>query len=104
MNIYRHGDVLLKEIKSLPQNLTKLSHGILAEGETTGHKHQLITKTKNAFQLYRNEKGVMFLEVFTETPLVHEEHKTISIAPSIYEIGIEREYDPFEKLMNSVKD
>ena len=35
--MFRQGDLLIREIKELPENLKRLSHKILAEGEVTGH-------------------------------------------------------------------
>ena len=39
MKIFRHGDLLLKSIDTLPDGLNNLKTRTLAEGEATGHKH-----------------------------------------------------------------
>lgn len=102
MKIYRHGDLLIREIKELPKDLKKLEHTTLALGEATGHHHTLI-KTKGV-QVYENEQLLKFFVVKEPTDLTHQEHKTIVIEPAKYEVIIEREFDPFSDLIRQVKD
>lgn len=42
MEMYRQGDILLKSIEIIPSEATEIEDRILAYGETTEHKHQLI--------------------------------------------------------------
>ena len=107
MKIYRHGDILLKEIENLPKNLKPLNHGILAEGEFTGHKHELKpvkVATKPSFQIYQDEKGETYVEILEPSEITHQEHKTLRIEKGIYYIQHEREYNPFEKKIEEVRD
>lgn len=88
---YRHGDVVVKVAKSMPTKAKALKHLVLAEGEVTGHKHQI---TEGEATLYEHE-GTLWLQVTSEAAmLTHEEHKPICLPHGIYEIGIQREYEP----------
>lgn len=94
---YRQGDVLIFEKEVLPKQKGKLKEDkIVAYGEVTGHKHQLI-----GGELYENE-GVMYLKADAETSIVHEEHGTIKLPKGNYEIIIQREYD--EQAWRNVAD
>lgn len=101
MKIFRHGDVLLKQIKELPKGSKILKDKVLAYGEVTGHKHQfadpkLIDRYTDGDSLY--------LQVYQPVPLNHEEHNTLIIDPGIYEQITEREYDPFLESIRTVID
>jgi len=99
--IFRQGDLLMREIKELPENLKKLSHKILAEGEVTGHKHQFFGNV----DVYENDKGKVMFEVMSaNAELVHQEHKPILIGKGVYEVIKEREYNPFEEEIRQVMD
>jgi len=39
--LYRHGDLLIKQIDHIPLIAKPLSTSIIAEGEITGHNHKL---------------------------------------------------------------
>ncbi len=86
---YRHGDVLLTKVKTIQGK--KLDHLVLAEGEVTGHKHQI---TQGEAELYEQE-GTLFLHVLSEKALLtHEEHKEIELPQGDYQISLQREYSP----------
>jgi hypothetical protein len=92
-NQYRHGDVLIEEVKSLPAIREKLPHTILAHGEVTGHCHRI--KEPGA-ELFSTPEG-LFLQVrATPVSVVHEEHRPITLAPGIYRVWRQREYSPEE--------
>lgn len=99
MNIYRHGDLLIRQINDLPNDAKKQDNLILAEGEVTGHHHRLSGVT-----VYADEQGLKFFVVDKPTDLTHEEHKTIVIEPAKYEVIIEREFDPFADEIRKVRD
>ena len=40
--IYRHGDLTIKQVAKIPDNVIQLSTNIIAFGEKTGHNHQLV--------------------------------------------------------------
>ena len=88
MKIYRQGDVLIRQIKEIPKKSKKLNHRILAYGEATGHKHELITG-----DLY-DADGVLFFSIAAETDLIHQEHEPITIPAGDYEAVRQKEYSP----------
>ena len=90
MKAYRQGDVVLKFGK-VPVGAKKLPHKVLAEGEMTGHKHQV---TEGDAALYEHE-GTLFLRVESDTAtLTHEEHGPIVLLQGEFEVTIQREYTP----------
>ena len=96
MKIYRHGDVLIAPVKSLPPDATERPGLILAHGEVTGHSHRVETEGKA--ELF----GVgprLFLRVLgSPARVTHEEHQTIELPPGEYRVWRQREYDPREDL------
>lgn len=99
-----HGDVIITH-ETLPkefESFEKSKDYCLAYGEVTGHAHRV---TSGDFDLRQCPKThVKYLRVITESFLKHEEHSPIVIPPGTYRIGIQREYDPFEKLIRKVSD
>lgn len=87
MRMYRQGDILLEETDSLPKNLKKKDN-VLARGEATGHKHQIV----NGKVLISNS-GEQFVVANNETQLVHEEHAPIVLTDAIFRVRRQREYD-----------
>jgi hypothetical protein len=64
---------------------------VLAHGEITGHKHQIIN---GQAELYEKE-GILFLRVLSKTAtLNHEEHQAIQIPCGTWMVRIQREYAP----------
>ncbi len=100
---YRHGDLLIRRIESLPQQgLTKLNTKILAQGEVTGHHHRLTSQTAQVFRDDANHQKYLLAE--EPTQLVHEEHKPITIEEGVYVVIQEREFDPFAEVIRRVVD
>lgn len=96
MNIFRQGDLAITPINKLPENLKIIKNPVLAYGETTGHKHQLLERTENQFQVLEDSAGNTYLQINQPTDLIHEEHKTITIEKGLYFVVHEREYNYFE--------
>jgi hypothetical protein len=103
MNNYRHGDLLIREIKELPKGLKKVEGGTLALGEATGHNHTIVAE-KELFQLYEDGQGRKYFTTTKPVPLTHQEHKTIEVEKGIYFVEIEQEFDPFLEEINRVRD
>ena len=91
---YRQGDVLviLRRAGSIPVDAVKLPHCVLAEGEVTGHAHQIRGPGADLF----DKKGKRFLRVIAAqgVSLTHEEHGKQTIPQGDYEVIIQREYEP----------
>lgn len=111
MNLYRHGDLAITQISQ--EEAKKLIVGdafkhnksfVLAEGETTGHKHLLTTSNVDDLNVFVDDQGRYILQVEKQATLTHEEHKQIDIMPGWYVVSPEREHDYFEKNVREVVD
>jgi len=90
--LYRHGDVLIQSVRSLPADVKKQRRVVLAEGEITGHSHRI--KESGAAILFRSQQR-LYLRV--EAPIatvVHEEHDPIELPKGLYRVWRQREYTP----------
>ena len=93
--IYRHGDVILKQVPELPKNFHIITHQpfcVLAEGETTGHQH-VLTAFQSNLLLVETDDHERFVKLDSPAKLLHQEHKPIQVSVGVYEILREREYD-----------
>ena len=89
---YRQGDVILVCNAKIPEEKRKLCHAVLAEGEVTGHKHQV---TEGDVELYEDVVGGIYLKVFSlDAKITHEEHGLIKLPQGNYEVKNQREYHP----------
>ena len=95
--ILRHGDILLKRISKIPANAVKVEGKVIAEGEVTGHSHQLIG---NATLFEVDE--IMYVES-QGCELIHQEHDTLHILGNFI-VGREREYDILTEEVRQVID
>lgn len=97
MKIFRQGDVLLQQVKSLPKGAQDVTGKeiILAFGEVTGHAHR-IASGHTANCRYWTAQGERFLQVLTTSELRHEEHSTVTLPPGIYCLPTQVEYTPAE--------
>lgn len=113
------GDVQFKMIDTLPQNAKKIDNCPLAYGETSGHVH-VLTGQVDMFEI----EGRMYAVVGNDgarlqhvmenniTPkcmtevkeLPTADHKSILLPPGTYEFGIQKQYNPFDKVFEQVKD
>lgn len=96
MQPIRQGDVILSPLQhtntaSGQEMGQKLPHLILAEGEVTGHRHQI----SNGQAELHSSNGILYLHVVSESAtLVHEEHKSIQIPQGSWIVRIQRQYEP----------
>lgn len=93
---YRHGDITFYKVEKIEGE--KVKHDgkfVLAEGETTGHKHVITIPDIMDMEVYKTKDGGYLLKVKSEAKISHEEHKTLKIAPGIYRVSKEREMDHF---------
>ena len=91
---YRQGDLLFVRVGGLPAGSEKLNHRVLAEGETTGHMHQIVEETAHLYEAGDEEGARLFVEAIKQSLVVHEEHATITLPEGVYEVVRQREYDP----------
>ena len=93
--MWRHGDVFIAEVKTIPNDVKPLPHCVLAEGELTGHSHRI--RESGVAQMFEGPGGVRFLRIDAETAtLIHQEHSAISLPRGCYRVWIQREYSPEE--------
>ena len=83
--MYRQGELLFVKGKVKGE---KLNHLVIAEGEATGHKHEVVTEDA---ELYEKD-GVMYLRAKDDVEVVHPDHKTLPLPKGDYEIIVQREY------------
>lgn len=98
---YQQGDVIIRKISRIPDSVEKQNHLILAKGEATGHKHEIIS---GLAVLYASGNDMFFKILSESAKLRHEEHKEINIPKGNYQVGIIREYDHFEEETKKVVD
>ena len=90
--LFRHGDVLIQKVASIPKEAKRLKHRTLAHGELTGHSHQI--KERDAVALWQADRE-LFLEVEArQATVVHQEHAAIEIPQGVYRVWRQREYTP----------
>ena len=106
--LYRHGDLIFKQLAELPEKLKSLSlennSFVLALGEVTGHKHVMVAEREGDLHMFVDAQGRYVLEVIAPTKLSHEEHNTLTFQPGIYVMDNEREHDYFEQATRQVID
>lgn len=101
-----HGDVIVTSSLLPPDfdDMPKVKDSCLAYGEMTGHVH-MVVGDRRAFDLRECPKTkVRHLRVVQPVALKHQEHERIILPPGEYKIGIQKEYDPFEKISRQVAD
>jgi len=103
-----HGDVIITRVDKAPPGFKGMEaepNNALAYGEVTGHVHKLIGVPGKDFDLkVEPTTKERHLHIVRPTALKHQEHSPIILPPGFYRIGIQREYDPFEKLIRAVQD
>ena len=86
----RQGDLLIMKIDKIPEGAFKQKNRILAEGEATGHMHEL-----DSGDVYEKD-GTLYFKV-TEADgvtLKHPEHGALTFGPGEYKVIKQREYEP----------
>lgn len=102
---YRHGDVTLHSVGSIPKEAVEIQHDgsfTIALGESTGHHHTLYA-TKEQMKVYK-VGNTYFIKTEVEVPLRHQEHKEIMIPVGTWGVGFEEERDPFLDAIRRVQD
>ena len=87
----RQGDLLIVRVNAIPTKANSQKSRVLAEGEATGHLHELDEKS-DVFE----EEGVLYFRVNenSQSLLTHPEHKTLTFEPGDYRVIRQREYEP----------
>src|SRR3990167_524786 len=96
MPIIRHGDVLLipAQLPVSAKKVKSVTSFVLAEGETTGHRHVLTAEPTQLIDIYE-DGGKTYIVPHGMGTLTHQEHGTLTVLPGTYVLGAEREKDHF---------
>lgn len=96
MKAYRQGDVILVVANSIPQGVrTNRPNLTLALGEVTGHSHRITQGTAELIDVQTAEGLSTYLSVGEDGALLtHEEHGKIALPKGVYQVWIQREYQP----------
>lgn len=90
--MWRHGDVLIAAVESIPAGARPRRAAVLVRGELTGHSHRLADP--ESAELWE-QGGVLFLKVEADSArVIHEEHRPITLPRGLYRIWQQREYTP----------
>lgn len=111
--IVRHGEVILKEVDSLPKGakLENEDTKIVVAHSETGHHHILEVKDKvdiSKIKVY-SWNGETYLEVPQMAELWHQKsgkdvHRPHKIKPSTYKINIKKEFNYYKGILGKVRD
>jgi len=96
-NQYRQGDILISQALNWGQHvaLKRKDSRVLAEGEATGHLHEVEAGTD--IELYEDYRGTLWLKVNSpEARITHPEHAPIIVPGGQYEVIRQHEFDPLE--------
>jgi len=105
MKIFFHGDVILKEVATVPQGFSRVEsvqNGFVlerGEGRNT-HRVQTMDMSEMAdkVEIFTNDAGAMCVKVKEPIHITHEEHGTEVIEKGIYLKDIETQFD-YENLV-----
>jgi hypothetical protein len=90
--MWRHGDVMIATVDSLPATAKLRPDVILARGEITGHMHRV--ESASTAELWELD-GQVYIKVVADTArIVHEEHKPVTLPRGLYRVWQQREYTP----------
>lgn len=86
----RQGDLLIVGVDRIPEKAVRQRHLVLAEGEATGHTHEL-----DAGELYEKD-GTLYFRVPEggKATLNHPEHGPLVFIEGDYKVIRQREYSP----------
>ncbi|MHA1109897.1 MAG: hypothetical protein ACTSRE_02255 [Promethearchaeota archaeon] len=88
--LYRHGDVLIQEVETIPKKAKKIKGNILVRGEVTGHAHRL----DGTYQILETPEFLYVDIAENDAKILHEEHDPITLPKGKYKVWVQREYTP----------
>lgn len=105
-NFYRHGDLNFHPINESQEGEVLKHNGnyVLAEGETTGHKHVISVPNVDDMKITKLSTGEYILSLKKDAEVTHEEHKKIILPKGKYIMRHEREYNYYELSTQQVID
>ena len=107
----RHGEIMLVPVDKLPKGTVQQHKNYIIGHSETGHHHVLESEQDfDVLELVGKEqdKRELYIRLFEPAKLVHkkttDKHKTLTIPKGIYKRYHDTEYDPFEGLIQDVRD
>lgn len=107
----QQGDITFEKVESIPKGAVQKKHNgliVLAEGESTGHRHVCVCKSAIAevYELKEQDMPIpwLFLRLAEPVTVTHEEHKPIQLDPGLWKVGRIREYDYIQQMERQVID
>lgn len=106
MKFAHQGDIpFFPFVGQIKGTLTKHTGSVvLALGEKTGHKHVITVANPNDMEAWKQLEGGWIISLKTKAQVTHNQHGAIIIAPGLYRVGQEREYDYFQEVQRKVID
>ena len=109
---YRHGDVDLRPVPTIPKEARLIQTKTVAYGEVTGHHHTFNGQVlvyepteKETINVDGEQIAIQkYIEVKETAQLEHQEHETIQVEKGTYAILQEREWNPFDQQIRRVLD
>ena len=98
--LFRHGDLLIRKVSSIPKTAILTSTNIIAEGEITGHNHQIV----GSHQVFETLDKQLYFQAEDHVLIKHPDHNTLDIPAGQYIIEHQRRYNPFEDVKEKVVD
>jgi hypothetical protein len=90
--LWRHGDVLIAAVRTMPTGARPRPGPVLVHGELTGHSHRLADP--EAGRLWEGG-GSLWLEVVAPAAaILHQEHRRLTLPRGLYRVWTQREYAP----------
>jgi hypothetical protein len=118
--IARHGDMTIFQVTKdqvKGMETAELKRLTLGLGEVTGHSHEVIALDDSIIIEHHNVAGYdsaeikdltdrenIFFEVKGRAVIMHEEHGPITLEEGIYLRTTQRQYNPFTKALEKVRD
>ena len=98
--LFRHGDLLIRKVSSIPKTAIPISSSVIAQGERFGHFHKL----KGSQQVFETLDKQLYFEANQDVILKHPDHNTLEIPKGHWIVEHQRRYNPFEDVQEEVVD
>jgi hypothetical protein len=100
----RHGEVILKPVIKVPKGKLQTVDTYTLADSDAGHHHVLNSKQMDV----TTAKDKVYLSIVEPGTIVHQKqtdrHKDLPVAAGFYQVLKKNEYNPFEKIIQEVKD
>jgi hypothetical protein len=94
--MYRQGDLLLREVRELGNNVVKLTTNVIIRSPVTGHTHSITEGVVWRKKSVWRDLVAFYVQIpSTGAQLIHPEHASIDLPGGLYEIRRQREVTGF---------